>query len=445
MFIGGEEVFVIDIDDHDHGAMLYAPLRGYLALITHDAADTLLAREQSGVHDAVVELLQNRPRLDPIEILKAVQDSSTELALALTDDCNLRCLYCHASAGEPNKRRGMTATQVDAILTSYFDQLGHPELVRISFNGGGEPTFAFGLLRHAVAQAKLLASAIGTKCHFSMATNGCYGNAVRQFIVNNFAEVSLSFDGPPHIQNRHRPTAGGGESFDAVFKTARFFCEREFPFALRATVSKYSLPYLPEVIRFFSEHFPNVAIGLEHLSPFGRGAASIDPEVTPPDKADFARALVEALALTEGTQVRLLNSASTEYDVLRPVFCSNVGAPNWGVTTEGKITACARDNAPEVFVFGEYDPIEGCVRIDTKKRDALRSMNVTSYPECAECFSKYNCAGDCPDRRLGDRSDCVSIRSVGAFVLKQKLGLTGHNPAVNALNDSLHVAQRQYL
>lgn len=93
------------------------------------------------------------------------------------------------------------------------------------------------------------------RCWFSMATNGCFENTVRRYIVENFANISLSFDGPAHIQDRHGPHKEGSGSFEAVFETAKYFHRNNFPFAVRVTVSEFSMHYLEEIVDFFLQSF----------------------------------------------------------------------------------------------------------------------------------------------------------------------------------------------
>ena len=115
--------------------------------------------------------------------------------------------------------------------------------------------------------------------------------------------------------------------------------------------------------------------------------------------------------------IKIVNSASSEFNMLRPVFCSNVAVPNWTVAVDGKIYCCERDDAPEDFLLGKFDFDSGQFVLFPEKIKEIRRMNVFSYPECADCFCKYHCAGDCPDRRLAEHRSCEEIRSVGKYVL----------------------------
>lgn len=420
MKVAGEEIFVLSHSFNPEKYLVYAPLRSYLAQVPKQVGDIISAKQETPLKTSFIKYLQDRPLLDMSEVLTNLHNAIPELALAITDNCTLRCVYCHASAGETHKQSTMSPEIIDAVLNSYFNFIGSQDSVSISFNGGGEPTYIFPRLVYAVEKAKSIAKYKNMKISFSMATNGYYGDKIRKFIVDNFTTVSLSFDGSAFIHNRHRPLPNGEGSFHKVFETAKYFHHNKFPFAFRATVSSFSLPYIFEIIDLIAKEFPGKSIGLEHLNPFGRALQHNDPLVDAPDKEVFAHKIVDALKYAEDKNVRILNSASTEYDLLRPVFCSNVGIPNWTVSTNGDVFACGRDNAPDEFYFGSFNPKTKTIVLDDKKIAKLHRMNVLNYPECVDCFCKYQCAGDCPDRRLADKSNCNAIREIGRHVLTQK-------------------------
>jgi uncharacterized protein len=420
MLVEGEEVFFVDYGTDRSKTLLYAPLRSYLGLLRKSAMDDFL-KEGSRTRRVVLERLKAKPLIDPKRILKDAQSRNPELALALTDNCNLGCKYCHASAGDPHKTKSMSVAMVDAIIDKYFQHIRKEgdDSIRISFSGGGEPTFRFSLLKHAVERCKNHAAARGMRCWFSMATNGCFGNTVRRYIVENFANISLSFDGPAHIQDRHRPHKEGSGSFEAVFETAKYFHRNNFPFAVRVTVSEFSMHYLEEIIDFFSSELPGILIGLEPLLPMGRARKDIDLKA--PDDHQFAKRLIEILDYAEGKNAIVSSSGSVDYDFVRSVFCTSVAAPNWTVKTDGTVAACTRDDAPEIFEYGFYDQAQDELVFDADAINKIRDLNVFNYEECRDCFAKYHCAGDCPDRRLSNRVSCDAIRQVGRHVLNQRI------------------------
>jgi len=419
MIFNNEELFFLNFEEDLTKKIIYAPLRSYLALAKNEVIDKIKSDEHSTMKEQFFKMLSEKSLLDMKVIIDNLHKVNPEISLAITDNCNLRCLYCHASAGEPHKLQTMSYKMIDAILNKYFEFISDTANLRVSFNGGGEPTYDFNKLVYAVNKVKELASKRNIKCKLSMATNGVYGNKVRQFIVKEFSDISLSFDGPAHIQNLHRPMANGKGSFSKVFETAKYFHDSKLNFAFRATVSEYSMNYLEEMIDFFAENFPYKSIGLENLNPFGRGKNC--SEINPPDKIKFSERIVDLLKYTSDKPIKIINSATTDYDLIRPVFCTNVGIPSWTVDVNGVIYACHRDDAPDEFIFGKYDINTNSLQLDTTKIENIRKMVVLNYEECKDCFCKYHCAGDCPDRRLTDKLNCITTQNIGLSILNSKL------------------------
>ncbi len=419
MIIDKEELFFLTFEEDLSKKIIYAPLRSYLALAKNDVIEKIKSREDSTIKQQFLDMLIKRPLLDMNGIIDNLHKTNPELSLAITDNCNLRCIYCHASAGESHKLVTMSYKMIEAIIKKYFEFINDTETVQISFNGGGEPTFDFKKLEFAVSKVKEYASKRNIKFKLSMATNGVYNDHVRKFIVKEFYDVSLSFDGPAHIQNLHRPMKNGEESFSKVYETAEFFRNSNFNYAFRATVSDYSINFLDQTIDFFAENFPNRSIGLENLNPFGRGKICV--QVKPPDKKVFSDKIVHLLNYIKGKPISIINSATTDYDLIRPVFCTNVGIPSWTVDVNGIIYACHRDGAPEDFVFGKYDINSDELILDSKKIESIRNMVVFNYSECSDCFCKYHCSGDCPDRRLTDKLNCTSTQNIGLNILNNKI------------------------
>lgn len=420
MYISNEEVFVVDYNNDPEKKILYAPLRSYMALISTKHIETFLRDSASAVRAQIMKRIISRPLIDLNKMLIELRTVTQELSIPITDNCNLHCSYCHASAGEADRTETMNKPMIDVILKCYFKEISpNTKSVKLNFTGGGEPTYKFATLSYAIRRATEVAAQHNITCAFTMATNGCYGQKIREYVINNFSEVSLSFDGPALIQNLHRPLANGQPSFDCVYETAKQFYKARFPFAIRATVSDYSLNYLTDIIDFFEQNFPDINLGLEPLVLVGR--ATKDTRLKPPDATRFGDELVRIFKYAETKRIQITNSASSEYNLVRAVFCSGVGIPNWTVLMNGDIVCCSRDGAPKEFTFGHLNFGESKIVIDEAKLNNIRNMNVFSYEECKDCFAKYHCAGDCPDRRVAGKSDCKSLRNIGQYILNKKI------------------------
>jgi uncharacterized protein len=425
MKISGEDVFFVNYVRDPSKVLLYAPLRSYLAIVSRNTMTGIVSGTDQRALDQIMGKLKPRPLIDILKLHESIKRAIPELSLALTDNCNLKCRYCHHAAGDEGKRQGMTREMLVALYETYLRRLPTPSKARIVFAGGGEPTYQRSLFCFAVNRAKEIADGLALELEFRMATNGCFDDEVRDFIHKQFKEISLSFDGPKHVQDKHRPLKNGEGSFDRVYKTACYFRDTGFPFALRATISSYSIPFLRETINFFAEHFPGKHVGLEPLNPFGRGA--YDAEIRPPDKEKFAEALTDAYGYAKGKNIVLVNAAVGKFTHLRTVFCGAVAIPNWTVTTAGRLSCCTRDNAPEVFDYGCFDAKHRVFSLNSEKLERIGKLNVFEYPECQDCFCKYHCAGDCPDLRLSGLLNCDANRKLGEFWLNEHIDRNSRN------------------
>lgn len=423
MIINNEEIFFVDIPQDSELILLYAPLRSYLGKIKKELA-LIIQQNSNAIAECFFTELRKRPLIDIYAAHRRAVDVMPLLSIPITDDCNMKCEYCYFRAGDNDKTLTQSDEQIKSYVDAYFEKIStyairnRDNSVDISIAGGGEPTSHFATFKYAVEYIEQKCKMVGLMPRFNMPTNGAYGKEIREFIAHHFDQVSLSFDGPEHIQNLHRPFKNGCGSFDLVFQTAKYFYEHELKFAFRATVSNYSVKYINDIIDFFAEHFPGKTVGFEPLNLFGRAVGN--PKLLPPEPNEYANRLLDAYNYANTKNITLKTAGVGKFDTLRTVFCGAVGVPNWTITTDGRITSCTRDNLPDIFSFGVFNPETKKIDLDEDRVTAIRNLNIFNYPECQDCFCKYNCAGDCPDLRIADMINCEATKKIGAYVLYKK-------------------------
>ena len=121
MIINNEEIFFLNFEEDSSKKIIYAPLRSYLALAKNEIIESIKADNNSAVKKKFFNMLTARQFLNMNEILDNLHKVNPELSLAITDNCNLRCVYCHASAGESHKLRTMSYKMIDGIIEKYFE------------------------------------------------------------------------------------------------------------------------------------------------------------------------------------------------------------------------------------------------------------------------------------------------------------------------------------
>ena len=423
MVIRDEEVFFISRYESTDSIIVYVPLRSFLAVIKKELADAIV-RDDSTVADAFFEHIKKKNLIDPYELHKVATRIVPQISIPVTNNCNLRCKYCYFRAGDADKCQCQSREEIKCYIDAYIRSVKNYEIrnkdnyIDVSIAGGGEPTVEFDTFKFTIEYCEKAFKEKGFIPRFSMPTNGVYGDKVRSFIKDHFSQISLSMDGPKFIEDKHRPLANGESSFKWTYETAKYFYETKLPYAFRATVSSYSVNYLKEILDFFNEEFPGKTIGLEPLNLFGRAVGN--DELRPPDEMEYSEKLLEAYDYAYSKNIPVRTAGTGKFEQLRTVFCGAVGIPNWTVTTEGRITSCTRDNLPDVFSFGKYDKEKKELHIDEKKIETIRKMNIFHYPECQDCFCKYNCAGDCPDLRVSNMLNCEATKKVATYVFNKK-------------------------
>ncbi len=416
MKYGGEELFLVEgPSDFD---ILYVPLRGYVAKVVKGVNPL----EDEEFMEGLLAHLKTKDYYDIDKAIDEMHRTLPALSIPITDDCNLRCRYCYASAGDSGHSNTFTEDMIEAILDAYFgfirehgseyiNVLG--KSVSITIAGGGEPTIRPKLFRQTIEGAKRRAAELGLTCEFGMPTNLTCSREMMEYIIENFTYLSVSIDGPKWIQDAQRPYRNGTGSFDTVTENLKLLAKSDVKYGFRVTVTRESVEHLREIVDFFNDNYPGRSISLEKMHLMGRVTVEDDY----PDEL-FNERFQELVKYAEANGIRVMNSIMRKFDSIRPAFCRSVGIPNWTVTIGGDIVSCTRDNMPEIFTFGHFDFENKRFVIDEEKLRRIRALTVDHYPECEDCFCKYTCAGDCPDLRFISKPNCELTRELGAKELK---------------------------
>ena len=411
------DLFTIPYDAET--SILYAPRSGFACVANQDLLSllaTLPEIDPEGLNaeqKAALQYLEAKglfndaPQYDPVAPRSTVF-APRQLTLFPTNQCNLRCRYCYASAGDfqPRVMDWHYATSaIDWMITSLKERnLRHFSL---GFHGGGEPLFPWPLIKQIVRYAEECCAQEELQLAIFSATNGVLSEKQLEFIREHFSSLNVSFDGLPHVQDYHRPLANGKGSFPFVDRTMRYLDECGFPYGIRGTVSSYNLHLMQETIEFIGQNYKTRAVHLEPL--FYCGRCKTDSQLSP-DMESFAENFIACEEISQKYGINLIYSGS-HIDMLHNSFCG-VSSDNFSVTPDGWLTTCyevtdASDPRSQTFFFGRIDA-EGTLQIDAEKRALLNSLQVENLPFCQDCYGKWHCAGECPaklghDDYLGER------------------------------------------
>lgn len=387
--------------------ILYAPLLGFACIVNEDLVDllavlhTVEASTLKPQEKAVIDYLIGKGIINGEMISEPVRRSNgklkpTKLTLFPTNQCDMRCIYCYASSGALHPIRMEWQTAKGAV--DYFISLMKEEnrtIFPMEFHGGGEPFRAWTLVKHIVEYAEERCESEGFELQAFAGTNGVLEEKRLDWLVRHFTALNISFEGLPHVQDRQRPMANGGSSFESVNRTLKYLDAQQFPYGIRCTVTALNENLLPETIDFLTENYQTRLIYLEPVYLCER--YKIREMQLKPDLSEFVENYkrLEPVCIERGVR---LGYSGIPFERISSTFCY-VGTDDFAVTPDGFLTNCwevsSHDHRlAETFIFGRMLP-EGRIEVDEEKVEFLRSLSVTSMAFCQDCFAKWHCAGDC--------------------------------------------------
>lgn len=176
--------------------------------------------------------------------------------------CNLKCAHCYSTSG-PEESFALGVEELAGLLTDAF-ALGYRS-VSIS---GGEPLMYAGL-------EELLSHARGLGMHTGMVTNGALLNEERLARIGPLLDaVAVSLDGPEELHNSIR---GSHQAYSRALRALDLLAASGHRTAVIHTVTRTSLPHLPEIIDTAASHSAQL-LRLHPLELFGRAKGTMGGE-----------------------------------------------------------------------------------------------------------------------------------------------------------------------
>jgi uncharacterized protein len=379
--------------------LVYRPLTGAAFVANRSMAQLALQGGEfpEGANPQAVKFLQDAgfSQPDPPLPVEPLDFSANSAVLLLTNQCQLRCTYCYAAAGEqPRQELSLEVGQaaIDFVCRQAEAQ-GLPSF-EVSFHGGGEPTAAWSVLRRCTeyAQRKPVPARI------SLTSNALWSAAQCEWVIDHVNNLTVSMDGQPATQNLQRPRSSGRASAPGVLRSLAALDARAFSYGIRVT----ALPpwtTLAEDVRFICQSTQCRTIQVEPAFNSARGEHQV---ITDPDAGldeSFTAAFLDALDVADEYHARL------HYSGARPgtrsaIFCA---APYQSliVAPEGKVVACyeiTNQTHPLAAVSTLGEVQNGQVVLYPGARERLHRQMAERRSACRDCFCYWSCAGDCYSR-----------------------------------------------
>jgi len=319
--------------------------------------------------------------------------------LLLTNQCQLRCTYCYAAAGE-SLRKTLTPELGHAVIDAVYEtarQRNFPQF-EVSFHGGGEPTMAWRVLQDCVDWTRK--KSIPAKV--TLTSNGIWSPTQCSWIIQNLDGLSLSMDGGPSTQDQHRPFSSGIGSSSIVMRSLAELDRHHFSYNIRMTAAA---PWknLPRDVAFLCRESGCKVIQVEPAFNTKRGGHN-DPSYD--ELEAFAEAYLEAVEIAAQAGRQFYYSGA-RLGTISTTFCS---APYNAliVNPDGDLIACYEVTSQDhpLVDISRIGRIEnGQINIDHATRSRLHELMASRRESCRDCFCYWSCAGGCYTRSFGSPPD----------------------------------------
>lgn len=317
----------------------------------------------------------------------------TTAVLLMTNQCQLRCTYCYAAAGEMPQKEALTpelgVAVIDYVCRTAME-LERPQF-ELSFHGGGEPTFAWEVIKSCVADARKRP----LPAKITLTSNGVWSPRQREWLIHNLDGLSLSVDGSPQTQDRQRPFVSGIGSSKFVMDTIAALDKHQFPYGIRMTATA---PWsnFPEDVRFLCENTDCRSFQVEPAFNVTRGGHE---QGAAADYQTFADAFMQAYEIANKAG-RRLHYAGARIWLVTDTFCT---APYHAliVNPRGELVTCyeiTSDTHPLAAISRIGHIENGQVILDEAARQYLHKLIAERKQSCGDCYCYWSCAGDCYTR-----------------------------------------------
>lgn len=393
---------------------LFAPLQGLIMEISPEEK-RLVAQLLSDPEASTADVLALFPEIDTTQLLESELGSTPSptkegfrpdsAVLFTTFDCNLKCIYCYARAGE--RKIDMTwetaKATIDFIIANA--KASGSQESSLKFHGGGEPTWNWDVFRRALNYFLEQAKNNDITPEVGLATNGILSEDQVEWIAQRMNTVQVSMDGTREIHNFQRPyneENSSNDSFDTVCQSISSFLAKGVAVTIHCVITSKGMESIPEISEFFVNNFPRASLHFEPVCECGRGM-ELAQEFSSQSLFTEGFSAAEQIAGSAGSEIFY---SGTGFDImeLRENFCG-VSVPNFTVTPEGFVTAChevaelTHPLSPH-FIYGRLDSQNGQFAFDHDKIKRLQHWGKELSARCSNCFAQYHCGGECLSKKL---------------------------------------------
>ncbi len=345
------------------------------------------------------------------------------LCLHIAHDCNLGCKYCFAEEGEYHGRRALMSFEVGKkALDFLIASSGERRNLEVDFFGG-EPLMNWQVVKDLVAYGRSQEEAHNKRFRFTLTTNGVLLNdEIMDFCNREMSNVVLSLDGRRQVNDRMRPTRGGGKSsYDVIVPKFQKFARSRAgkDYYVRGTFTRYNLDFAEDVKHFADLGFDQMSIEPVVADP--QEPYAIREEDLPRILTEYDRLAVEYIKRKKEGRGFQFFHFMLDLDqgpcVAKRLSGCGSGTEYLAVTPWGDFYPCHQFVGQEEFLMGNVDT--GITRTDI--RDGFKLCNVYAKEKCRQCFARFYCSGGCAANSQHFHGSITDAYDIGCEMQKKRI------------------------
>lgn len=353
--------------------------------------------------------------------------------VVVTLQCQLQCLYCHASAECSNPNLHMTKDVAEKTIS--FIMNSKSDEIAIEFQGG-EPLMNWEVIEYFVERTLEINKTKNKNLIFRLVSNfESLTDDKLAFLKKHNVGICTSLDGPKELHEVNRPYHANS-NFDTISHWLHKI-HREYPdyhIGALTTVTKKSFSFAKDIIDTYRDHHID-SVFLRPLNPIGRAEKAQDITYTPQDFFEFYKSSLDyiielnkkGIHFSESTLEMFLTKLLLKVDAGFVDLCSPCGAGirNLAYDYNGDIYTCDEGRmlgklGDKRFSIGTVDDVYNDVIQSEPVCHTLQSSCLEGKPYCHQCVYKPYC-GVCPVYNVKQQGNMFGDMSTNDRCSLQKL------------------------